>query len=179
VALADTGILGACTGNRHEFPVVTVGPQRELQHAKGASSHLAIRLNTLSTVQRCPPSPHGELAETHGVRSATRVLWREALVQMIVTVDDHAIVREGLKVLINSHAGMEVVGEAADRRTACARVADRRSRRAPLTRRRYETSLISATVTRPVRFQVSHERPSPDLSLRRACMAVDLSPSTV
>lgn len=126
MALADTGILGAFTGNRHEFPVVTVGPQRELQHAKGASSYLAIRLNTLSTVQRCPSSLHGELADTHRVRSATRVLWREALVQMIVTVDDHAIVREGLKVLINSHAGMEVVGEAADGRTACARVREMR-----------------------------------------------------
>lgn len=73
-----------------------------------------------------PLSLHGELADTHRVRSATRVLWREALVQMIVTVDDHAIVREGLKVLINSHAGMEVVGEAADGRTACARVREMR-----------------------------------------------------
>ena len=37
----------------------------------------------------------------------------------IVLADDHAVVREGLKALINAHAGMEVVGEAADGRTAC------------------------------------------------------------
>ena len=37
----------------------------------------------------------------------------------IFLADDHAIVREGLKALINSHPDMEVVGEAADGRTAC------------------------------------------------------------
>ena len=39
----------------------------------------------------------------------------------VFLADDHAIVREGLKALINGQAGMEVVGEAADGRTACAR----------------------------------------------------------
>jgi len=33
--------------------------------------------------------------------------------------DDHAVVREGLKALINAHPLMEVVGEAADGRHAC------------------------------------------------------------
>jgi DNA-binding NarL/FixJ family response regulator len=37
----------------------------------------------------------------------------------IVLADDHAVVREGLKALINAHPGMVVVGEAADGRTAC------------------------------------------------------------
>jgi len=37
----------------------------------------------------------------------------------IVLADDHAVVREGLKALINAHSGMTVVGEAADGRMAC------------------------------------------------------------
>ena len=36
----------------------------------------------------------------------------------VFLVDDHAVVREGLKVLINAQAGMEVVGEAADGQAA-------------------------------------------------------------
>ena len=36
--------------------------------------------------------------------------------------DDHAVVREGLKALINAQAGMAVVGEAADGLDACERV---------------------------------------------------------
>ena len=39
----------------------------------------------------------------------------------VFLADDHAVVREGLKALINGQAAMEVVGEAADGRTACAR----------------------------------------------------------
>ena len=42
----------------------------------------------------------------------------------VLLADDHAIVREGLKALINSHADMEVVGEAAEGRTACAKAAE-------------------------------------------------------
>ena len=42
----------------------------------------------------------------------------------VFLADDHAIVREGLKALINGQAGMEVVGEAADGRTACAKAKD-------------------------------------------------------
>jgi DNA-binding NarL/FixJ family response regulator len=37
----------------------------------------------------------------------------------VVLADDHAIVREGLKALINAQPDMEVVGEAADGRAAC------------------------------------------------------------
>jgi DNA-binding NarL/FixJ family response regulator len=37
----------------------------------------------------------------------------------VFLVDDHAVVREGLKKLINDHAGMTVVGEAEDGRNAC------------------------------------------------------------
>lgn len=37
----------------------------------------------------------------------------------VLLADDHAIVREGLKALINGHPDMEVVGEAADGRTVC------------------------------------------------------------
>lgn len=44
----------------------------------------------------------------------------------IFLADDHAVVREGLKALINGQPGMEVVGEAADGRTACVRAADLR-----------------------------------------------------
>lgn len=36
----------------------------------------------------------------------------------IVIVDDHAVVRSGLKLLLNGQEGMEVVGEAGDARTA-------------------------------------------------------------
>ena len=36
----------------------------------------------------------------------------------VFLADDHAVVREGLKALINAEAGMEVVGEAADGQTA-------------------------------------------------------------
>ena len=39
----------------------------------------------------------------------------------VFLADDHAVVREGLKALINGQAGMEVVGEAGDGRTACDR----------------------------------------------------------
>lgn len=41
----------------------------------------------------------------------------------VVLADDHAVVREGLKTLINAHPGMAVVGEAADGRRACELVA--------------------------------------------------------
>ena len=44
----------------------------------------------------------------------------------VLLADDHPVVREGLKVLINGQPGMEVVGEAADGRTACARAAELR-----------------------------------------------------
>ena len=37
----------------------------------------------------------------------------------VVLADDHPVVREGLKTLIDRHPQMEVVGEAADGRTAC------------------------------------------------------------
>jgi DNA-binding NarL/FixJ family response regulator len=39
----------------------------------------------------------------------------------VFLVDDHTVVREGLKALIADQPDMEVVGEAADGRTACAR----------------------------------------------------------
>ena len=39
----------------------------------------------------------------------------------IVLADDHNVVREGLKALVNAQEDMEVVGEAADGRTACER----------------------------------------------------------
>jgi len=41
----------------------------------------------------------------------------------ILLVDDHALMREGLAVLINSHPSMEVVGNAADGREAVAQAA--------------------------------------------------------
>src|SRR5579872_6426236 len=37
----------------------------------------------------------------------------------ILLIDDHAVVREGLKSLINADPGMEVVGEAADGNSGC------------------------------------------------------------
>jgi DNA-binding NarL/FixJ family response regulator len=37
----------------------------------------------------------------------------------VFLADDHAVVREGLKALINAHRGMDVVGEAADGQAAC------------------------------------------------------------
>jgi DNA-binding NarL/FixJ family response regulator len=36
----------------------------------------------------------------------------------IFLADDHAVVREGLKALVNAQAGMEVIGEAADGQSA-------------------------------------------------------------
>jgi len=42
----------------------------------------------------------------------------------IFLADDHAVVREGLKALINAQDGMEVVGEAGDGRTACVKAAE-------------------------------------------------------
>jgi DNA-binding NarL/FixJ family response regulator len=39
----------------------------------------------------------------------------------VLLADDHAVVREGLKALINGQPGMEVIGEAADGRAACAK----------------------------------------------------------
>ena len=42
----------------------------------------------------------------------------------VLLADDHAVVREGLKALINGHLDMEVVGEAADGRTACSKAAE-------------------------------------------------------
>ena len=40
----------------------------------------------------------------------------------VFLVDDHAVVREGLKALITAQAGMAVVGEAADGQAACEQV---------------------------------------------------------
>ncbi len=40
----------------------------------------------------------------------------------IFLADDHAVVREGLKVLVNAQPDMEVIGEAADGEAACAAV---------------------------------------------------------
>src|SRR5205085_625810 len=40
----------------------------------------------------------------------------------VFLVDDHAVVREGLKALVNAQSGMAVVGEAADGQDACERV---------------------------------------------------------
>jgi DNA-binding NarL/FixJ family response regulator len=37
----------------------------------------------------------------------------------VFLADDHAVVREGLKALVNAHPGRAVVGEAADGRAAC------------------------------------------------------------
>src|SRR3954469_4941342 len=42
----------------------------------------------------------------------------------IFLADDHAVVREGLKAMINSQPGLEVVGEAANGIDAVARVAE-------------------------------------------------------
>lgn len=42
----------------------------------------------------------------------------------VLLADDHAVVREGLKALINGHLDMEVVGEAADGRTVCSRATE-------------------------------------------------------
>jgi DNA-binding NarL/FixJ family response regulator len=39
----------------------------------------------------------------------------------VLLVDDHAVVREGLKALVNAQSDMEVCGEAGDGRTACER----------------------------------------------------------
>jgi DNA-binding NarL/FixJ family response regulator len=44
----------------------------------------------------------------------------------VLLADDHNVVREGLKALINAQDGMEVVGEAADGPTAVARAAELR-----------------------------------------------------
>jgi DNA-binding NarL/FixJ family response regulator len=44
----------------------------------------------------------------------------------IFLADDHAVMREGLKMLINSQPDMEVIGEAGDGRMALARVAELR-----------------------------------------------------
>src|SRR5215471_5501224 len=42
----------------------------------------------------------------------------------VLLADDHAIVREGLKSLINSQSGMEVIGEAADGHAAVSMTAE-------------------------------------------------------
>jgi DNA-binding NarL/FixJ family response regulator len=42
----------------------------------------------------------------------------------VLLADDHAVVREGLKSLINAHADMEVVGEASNGRIACKMAAE-------------------------------------------------------
>ena len=50
--------------------------------------------------------------ESTGEREAARML-------RVVLADDHAVVREGLKALINGQLDMSVVGEAADGEAAC------------------------------------------------------------
>lgn len=42
----------------------------------------------------------------------------------VLLADDHAVVREGLKALINGHLDMEVVGEAADGRAVCSKTTE-------------------------------------------------------
>lgn len=44
----------------------------------------------------------------------------------IVLVDDHAVMRQGLRMLLEGHPGLEVIGEAADRAAAVAVVGERR-----------------------------------------------------
>jgi two-component system response regulator NreC len=44
---------------------------------------------------------------------------REKGVLRVVLADDHAVVREGLRLLVNAQQDMEVVGEAADGEAAC------------------------------------------------------------
>src|SRR5437868_7856065 len=44
----------------------------------------------------------------------------------VFLADDHAVVREGLKALINAQPGMEVSGEAAEGRDACRQVQELR-----------------------------------------------------
>ena len=39
----------------------------------------------------------------------------------ILLADDHAVVREGLKLLVNAQPDMEVIGEAGDGQEACQR----------------------------------------------------------
>jgi two-component system response regulator NreC len=47
------------------------------------------------------------------------VVQREDIVLRVVLADDHAVVREGLKALVNAQSDMHVVGEAADGEEAC------------------------------------------------------------
>src|SRR5215471_2031180 len=42
----------------------------------------------------------------------------------VLVADDHAVVREGLKTVLNAQPGMEVVGEAADGLAACRQAAE-------------------------------------------------------
>ena len=51
--------------------------------------------------------------------SATPVRQGESDILRVVLADDHSVVREGLRLLVNAQPDMEVVGEAADGEAAC------------------------------------------------------------
>ena len=57
--------------------------------------------------------------QSQGMRAAVSKL-------RVLLADDHAVVREGLKALINGHLDMEVVGEAGDGSAACAKATELR-----------------------------------------------------
>ena len=75
--------------------VALVGGTMEIESGAGQGTTVLVRV---------PLGPDGKVSHVDKLR--------------ILLTDDHAVVREGLKALVNAQADMEVVGEAGDGRSA-------------------------------------------------------------
>ena len=74
--------MKACAGDRNEFPVVAVGPQCELQHAKrGRIPDFAVCLYVSERVQTLATGAHHEFAKAaRRIGLAIRILERDPAV---------------------------------------------------------------------------------------------------
>ncbi len=78
-----------CSRHGNKFPIIAGRMKRKLQHAKGCGVvDLAIRLNILKWIWRTPTSAHDKLTNAPRVCLSVWVLRREALVVVIVAIDD-------------------------------------------------------------------------------------------
>src|ERR671916_2226004 len=101
---AETGgaatVPKALADDRDELPVVACRLKGELEHPVGSDvAHLAIKLDAANRAQRGAARADDEHPDAGWVGLAIGVLWREALVMVVVGGDHYIgpVVIEGLK----------------------------------------------------------------------------------